>query len=142
MTVCFSDETLQCACASSNLKKKMFLLGARFVHGQPVGHVEMATTTSFMTGENFSSYEELSVKVKAYERERSVQLTLRDSRTLEAAGKRVPKRVEGANKSLLYYNIHLTCVFGGKAFKSKGTGRRSHHRWVIRFTLSGMYRVG
>lgn len=76
----------------------------------------MATATTFVVGEKFSSYEELNLKVKEYEKERSVQLTLRDSRTLEAAGKRVPKRVEGANKKPRFYIVHLSCVFGGKAF--------------------------
>ena len=43
-----------------------------------------------------------------------VQLGHRDSRTLEAARKRVPVRVDGANNELKYYSIHLTCVFGDK----------------------------
>ena len=96
----------------------------------------MATSSSdrvvFEIGECFSSYSDLESKVKSYEKSRSVQLTHRDSRTLEAARKRVPKRVEGANAELKYYSIHLTCLFGGKKYKSKGSGERVHLRYVYR----------
>ena len=80
----------------------------------------------FEIGESFSSYSDLDAKVKSYEKSRSIQLTHRDSRTLEAASKRAPKRVEGAKPELKYYSIHLTCVFGGKKYKSKGSGERLH----------------
>ena len=42
-----------------------------------------------------------------------------DNRTLIAARKRVPKVAERAKPELLYYSIHLTCVFGGKKYKKK-----------------------
>ena len=80
--------------------------------------------TTFAVGDRFSSYKELDEKVKAYEKSRHVQLTHRDSRTLEASRKRVPKRVESANKALVYYSVHLTCVFGGKKYVNRGTGER------------------
>ncbi len=79
---------------------------------------------SFAVGDCFSSYKELEEKVKAYEKSRHVQLTHTDSRTLEASMKRVPKRVEGANRDLVYYHVHLTCVFGGKKYVNKSTGKR------------------
>ena len=66
--------------------------------------------------------------MKIYERSNSVQLGHRDSRTLEAARKRVPIRVDGANNELKYYSIHLTCVFGDKKYKNKSTGKRVHQR--------------
>lgn len=87
-----------------------------------------ANGCSFVVGECFSSYKQLDDKVKAYEKSRSVQLGHRDSRTLEAAKKRAPKRVDGANRELKYYNIHFTCMFGGKKFRSKSTGLRTHQR--------------
>ena len=61
-----------------------------------------------------------------FENTNFIQLGHRDSRTLEAAKKRVPKRVEGANKELKYYSIHLTCVFGGKKYKNKSSGKRTN----------------
>ncbi len=83
---------------------------------------------TFEIGESFHSYSDLEAKVKSYEKSRSIQLTHRDSRTLEAASKRVPKRVEGAKPELKYYNIHLTCLFGGKKYKNKGSGERTHYK--------------
>jgi len=83
---------------------------------------------SFEIGESFSSYSDLEDKVKAYEESRSVQLTHRDSRTLESAQKRVPKRVLGSNPNLKYYSIHYSCLFGGKKYKDKGSGQRVNQR--------------
>jgi len=82
----------------------------------------------FVVGECFDSYEELDERVKAYQKENFVQLTHRDSRTLEAARKRVPKRVEEAKNGLQYYSVHLACVFGGKNCVGKGTGQRPLQR--------------
>ena len=79
-------------------------------------------------GEAFSSYTDVEAKIKAYQREKFVQLNRRDSRTLAAAGKRVPKRVEGARIDLQYYSVHFACVFGGKKYKSEGTGKRARQR--------------
>lgn len=87
-----------------------------------------SAATEFVVGESFTSYEQLEEKVKIYERSNFVQLGHRDSRTLEAARKRVPIRVDGANKELKYYSIHLTCVFGGKKYKNKSTGKRVNQR--------------
>ena len=53
-------------------------------------------------GESLSSYEELHKKVGAYQKEKCVQLTHRDSRELEAASKWVQKRVEIAIWSTLH----------------------------------------
>ena len=70
--------------------------------------------TAFVVGEKFGSYEDLQKKVDVYQKEKYVQLNHRDLRMLDAASKRVPKRVEIANKKLCYYMVHLACVFGGK----------------------------
>ena len=74
---------------------------------------------SFEVGDQFSSYSDLTSRIKAFEKASSVQLSQRDSRTLEAARKRVPKRVEVAKAELIYYSIHFICVFGGKKYRNK-----------------------
>ena len=70
-------------------------------------------------------------RVKSFEETTYSQLVHRDSRTLEAAAKRVPKKVEKANKELVYYTINLTCVFGGKKYQNRGTGERPQQRYAI-----------
>ena len=85
---------------------------------------------NFTLGEKFSSYEQLKEKICAYEDGNNVQLVYNDSRTLEAAKKRAPKRVNKAKRELVYYSLHLTCLFGGKTFHSKGSGQRPHHRYA------------
>ena len=83
---------------------------------------------SFVVGEKFASYEDLKAKITAYEKSRSIQLCHSDSRTLEAAKKRIPRKVERAKKELVYYHINLSCVFGGKKYRCKGNGNRPHQR--------------
>ena len=86
-------------------------------------------SVSFAVGEKFASYDELKTKITAYENSRSVQLSHSDSRTLEAAKKRVPRKVERAKKDLVYYHISLSCVVGGKKYHNKGSGKRPHQRY-------------
>ena len=90
------------------------------------GNDSVSELVGFAVGERFDSYDDLIFKVKAFKKAMSVQLTQRDSRTLEAARKRVPKRVEVTKAELIYYSIHFACVFGGKKYKNKGTGQRTH----------------
>ena len=71
----------------------------------------------FSVGETFSSHNELLGRIKSFEETTYSQLVHRDSQTLEAAAKRFPKKVEKANKELVYYTINLTCVFGRKSTK-------------------------
>ena len=78
----------------------------------------------FCLGESFSSYRDLQAKVKTYEKSAAVQLTHRDSRTLEGMKSRAPNRVKTANPQLVYYSIYFSCVFGGKKYKNKGSGQR------------------
>ena len=70
---------------------------------------------NFVVGDKFYSYNDLKKKLSKFEESQSMQ-THKDSRTLESAAKRVPKRVENANSALVYYTIHLSCVFGGKKY--------------------------
>ena len=87
---------------------------------------------SFSLGDTFSSYNELLGRVKSFEETTYSQLVHRDSWTLEAAAKRFPKKVEKANKELVYYyTINLTCVFGGKNCQNRGTGIRPQQRYAI-----------
>ena len=78
----------------------------------------------FCLGESFSSYRGLQVKIKDYERLAAVQLTHRDSQPLEGMKSRAPNRVKEANPHIVYYSIYLSCVFGQKKYKNKGSGQR------------------
>jgi hypothetical protein len=98
-------------------------------------------TTGFAVGECFSSYEELQQKADFYQKEKFVQLTHRNSKTLEAARKRVPKRVEIAKQALRHYSVHLACVFGDKKYKSRGSGHRPIQRFVYEALVSGYRRI-
>ena len=99
---------------------------AAFEQTEQAARVE--ESVSLAVGEKFESYDELKTKIKTYENSRSIQLCHSDSRTLEAAKKRVPRKVERAKKDLVYYHINLSCVFGGKRYQSKGSGKRLHQR--------------
>ena len=50
-----------------------------------VGSDSVSKLVSFALGESFDSYDERILKVKAFEKAMSVQLTQRHTRTLEAA---------------------------------------------------------
>eukprot|EP00118_Oscarella_pearsei_P020636 m.224964 g.224964 ORF g.224964 m.224964 type:complete len:275 (+) comp40007_c2_seq11:48-872(+) len=83
-----------------------------------------ADLVSFAVGETFESFSALEGKMKQYETSRSIQMTRRDCRLLESAKKRTPKRIEGANVDLKYYNLHYACTFGGKKYRPAGKGVR------------------
>lgn len=65
-------------------------------------------------GHRFYSIEEVERAKELYEQKHFCELWKRDSRTLESAKKRVPKRVKHAEISLQYYSLKLSCKFGGK----------------------------
>ena len=66
----------------------------------------------------------------------------RDCRTFEAAKKRIPKRIENANKSLCYQSIKYICKFSGRPrnsdLKWKRTTKffRSNCSFVLKLVLS------
>ena len=66
----------------------------------------------------------------------------RDCRVFEAAKKRIPKRIENANKPLDYQSIEYVCVFSGKPrnsdLKQKRTTKsfRSNSLFVLELVLS------
>ena len=37
---------------------------------------------------------------------------------------------KNANTALVYYSIILSCVFGGKKYNNKGSGKRPHQRYT------------
>ena len=94
------------------------------VSNEASSEVQPSDVASFAVGDTFSSYYDLKKKLAEFEKSHSVQLTQRDSRTLEAAARRVPMRVKNANTALVYYSISLSCVFGGKKYNNKGSGKR------------------
>ena len=97
------------------------------VSNEASSEVQPSDVASFAVGDTFSSYDDLKKKLAEFD---SVQLTQRDSRTLEAAARRVPKRVKNANTALVYYSISFSCVFGGKKYNNKGSGKRPHQRYT------------
>ena len=92
--------------------------------------ISIEPNAGISVGDTFSSYEDLKSRIIAYEEEIFVQLMQRDSKTLAAATKRVPIKVQKANKSLKYYYIQFCCAFGGKDYKSKSSGKRIHQRYT------------
>ena len=95
-----------------------------------LGTVEVeCDSVNFVHGEKFSSYEQLKEKITAYQQGNNVQLAYTDSRTLDAARKRAPKRIQKANEKLQYCSLHLTCNLGGKPFTAKDLARDLATKW-------------
>eukprot|EP00794_Sanderia_malayensis_P013540 gene13540-14944_t len=78
----------------------------------------------FYVGQHFMTLKSLEKAKEKFEDNNFCQLWKRDVRTLEAAAKRVPKRVAVANNSLIYYSMKLSCKFGGKECKSREHAKR------------------
>ena len=76
---------------------------------------------SFYVGQQFSKFEDLEQHLKVYEQQQFVKFWRRDSRTIEAAQKRVNKPIRD---QLKYYEITYNCIHGGKKFKTRGEGKR------------------
>ena len=49
---------------------------------------------------------------------------LRDTRTIEAAAKRIPKRAALMKPDLKYAQLKYCCIHGGKDFKKRGNSVR------------------
>ena len=77
---------------------------------------------SFSVGEMFSNYDDLSSKITRFERKNFVKLWKRDSRSVEAASKRLNRALSDKIK---YYEVTFCCIHGGKKFKAKGEGLRT-----------------
>ena len=77
---------------------------------------------AFMQGKKFDSFDDLDKKIQQYQKENYVQFYKRDSRTIETAIKRAPKRK--FRPEIKYSELVYSCVHGGKKFKSSCTGKR------------------
>ena len=77
---------------------------------------------SFYVGQKFSKFEDLEQHLKRYEEQQFVKFWRRDSRTIQAAQRRVNKPIRD---QLKYYAITYSCIHGGKKFKARGEGKRS-----------------
>lgn len=80
------------------------------------------TSASFFVGQLFHSFEELQSHLKLYESQNYVQFWCRDSRTIQAAQKRMNRPL---SKQIKYYSITYRCIHGGKKFKPRGEGKRT-----------------
>lgn len=80
-----------------------------------------SASVSFAVGDSFQSFEEVEARIKRYKELNFVEFWKRDSRTVEAASKRL-------NRPLLprlkYYELKYCCIHGGQHFKPKGKGLR------------------
>lgn len=75
-------------------------------------------------GKRFNSFDELGEWLDNFQTANSVQLFVRDSRTVAAAQKRMPKRQLKAG--LRYYQIAFCCIHGGRQYRSQSSGVRSN----------------
>ena len=76
-------------------------------------------------GDKFASVKALADSLVQVQDNTYVQLWTRDSRTLEGAKRRYPKRAGNANPNLKYYSLSLTCSCGGRKSLSKATKRKT-----------------
>ena len=81
-------------------------------------------------GDKFSNIKEFLAKINEVQKNTSVQLWNRDSRTLEGAKKRYPLQVANANPQLKYYSLHMACVCGGKKQSDKATKRKVRYSYL------------
>ena len=77
---------------------------------------------NFELSERFASFQDFIIKLEAFKESNFVELWIRNSRTVEAAQKRIKCTL---NPSLTYYEIKYSCVHGGKRFSSRSKGHRS-----------------
>ena len=75
----------------------------------------------FVVGERFKTFDEVMKKMKEYENHKCVKLWKRDSRTVQAAQKRLTRPL---HEQIQYYKVLFCCIHGGKMFQSKGKGKR------------------
>jgi len=73
-------------------------------------------------GKKFMSFKELQDCKEMYEMSNLMNLTMRDSKTLEH--KNAPTRAARANKELRYCILRLCCSYGGRKSRKHGYGKR------------------
>lgn len=79
--------------------------------------------SDFARGDIFYSLEDLKLKLASYSENHHVDLHVYTSRTLEAARKKCPARIEKAKLSLKYYQVDYKCIHGGD-YRKTGSGAR------------------
>ena len=77
---------------------------------------------ALVSGQEFSSFEELSENVQKWERKNFVTLYTRSSRSIEAARRRAPNKT--FSDKLKFSELDYACVHGGREYKSKATQKR------------------
>ena len=93
---------------------------------QSEGDTQGVTTLNF--GAKYGSFEQLETAIKRYEEVNYVTLYRRSSRTIEAARKRAPNR--HFSEKLLYYEMDLACVHGGREYVSKSKEKQKQQRYA------------
>lgn len=91
-------------------------------HVQQEVEIETDDDNSFVVGDCFESLAKLEARVEKFENSHFVKFWKRDTRTIEAARKRLNKSI---NPELNYYEIKYCCIHGGQHFKSQGKGHRN-----------------
>ena len=76
----------------------------------------------FHVGQRFSSFDELSQAIKQYQDENMCVLVTRDSRSVEAAQKRLANKI--LNPALKYNDVKYACHHGGDYRKRGKKGER------------------
>ena len=90
------------------------------------GDTQVATLN---VGVKYSTFEQLETAIKRYEEQKYVTLYRRSSWSIEADRKRAPNR--HFLEELLYYEVDLACVHGGREYVSKSKGKWKQQRYVI-----------
>ena len=91
-------------------------------HVQQEVEIETDNDNSFVVGDCFESFAKLEARVEKFENSHFVKFRKRDTRTVEAARKRMNKSIK---PELKYYEIKYCCIHGGQHFKSQGKGLRN-----------------
>ena len=81
--------------------------------------------------DEFSSYEEVEEKIQQLQDTEKFKLWKRDSRTIAAAIKRMPKRV--FNPEVKYNELLYCCVYGGRETKDELRSMRQRCPYQIKF---------
>lgn len=78
-----------------------------------------------VVGDMFDNFEAVESRIAAYSTAKFTQLWMRDSRTIAAAAKRVPKRAASMKPELKYAQLKYCCIHGGKEFRKRGSSKRA-----------------
>lgn len=96
--------------------------------GQPEC-IDVLSNYVFLSGETFSSYEQLENRLKKHSEQDFVYYWRRDTRTIKGA---LTKTSRPLAARLKYYSIRYACVHGGQKFAKRGHGQRTK-QWVSLF---------